>query len=78
MAIDSVISWGTAEVVASEEVAEGVRRVVLAPDRPVPARPGSHVDIRLAARDGADAAARAAARVMYQVGCICRVFCVYV
>lgn len=52
MAIDNVITWGTAEVLASDEVAEGVRRIVLSPDHPVPARPGSHVDVRLTARDG--------------------------
>lgn len=47
MATQSTLVWGTAEVVESEPVADGVRRVVLAPDRPTPARPGSHVDLRL-------------------------------
>lgn len=55
MAIDTTIRWGTAEVVATDLVADDVRRIVLAPDRPVPARPGAHVDVRLKARgDGRD------------------------
>ncbi|WP_084596488.1 PDR/VanB family oxidoreductase [Nocardioides aequoreus] len=48
MATQSTLVWGTAEVVEAEQVAEGVRRVVLAPERPTPARPGTHVDLRLA------------------------------
>lgn len=47
MATDGTVTWGTAEVVESELVALGVRRIVLAPDDPVHARPGTHVDVRL-------------------------------
>lgn len=47
MASDNAPRWTTATVVGSEQVADGVRRIVLAPRAPVHARPGSHVDVRL-------------------------------
>lgn len=39
--------WQRAAVVAVEDVAAGIRRVVLRPDRPCPVRPGEHVDVRV-------------------------------
>lgn len=54
MATDQTIRWGTAEVVEAEDVATGVRRIVLAPGEPTPARPGTHVDVRLAPHDPDD------------------------
>ncbi|RLV48538.1 oxidoreductase [Nocardioides mangrovicus] len=47
MAVESTVRWGTATVADVEAVADGVRRVVLEPDEPVHARPGTHVDLRL-------------------------------
>lgn len=55
MAVDNTVHWGAAEVVETEDVADGIRRIVLAPDRPVHARPGTHIDLRLTAPvDGID------------------------
>lgn len=39
--------WQSAVVVAVEDVAAGIRRVVLRPDQPRPVRPGEHVDVRV-------------------------------
>ncbi|MEX5299567.1 PDR/VanB family oxidoreductase [Kocuria sp. CPCC 205292] len=39
--------WQNAVVVAVEDVAAGIRRVVLAPEQPRPVRPGEHVDVRV-------------------------------
>lgn len=39
--------WQNAVVVAVEDVAAGIRRVVLRPDQPRPVRPGEHVDVRV-------------------------------
>jgi vanillate O-demethylase ferredoxin subunit len=39
--------WQRAAVVAVEDVAAGIRRVVLRPDQPRPVRPGEHVDVRV-------------------------------
>ncbi|WP_370289868.1 2Fe-2S iron-sulfur cluster-binding protein [Nocardioides sp.] len=47
MAVDSRPVWASARVLAVDDVALDVRRVVLAPATAVPARPGSHVDVRL-------------------------------
>ncbi|MGX9347056.1 PDR/VanB family oxidoreductase [Microbacterium sp. KNMS] len=47
MAIDSIVTWGISEVLESELVSDRVRRIVLAPQEPVHARPGTHVDVRL-------------------------------
>ncbi|WP_028659016.1 PDR/VanB family oxidoreductase [Nocardioides insulae] len=39
--------WQRGRVAEVEEVAEGVRRIVLEPEHPVPAAPGTHVDVDL-------------------------------
>lgn len=49
---DKHIEWQDATVVESEEIAEGIRRIVLAPERPVPARPGEHVDVVVTLGEG--------------------------
>lgn len=47
MAADKQVEWQWAEVVECGDVADGVRRIVLAPERPVRVRPGEHVDVRV-------------------------------
>lgn len=46
------VEWQLAAVNDCEEIAEGVQRIVLAPERPVPARPGEHVDVAVRLADG--------------------------
>jgi ferredoxin-NADP reductase len=46
--------WQNAVVVAVEDVAAGIRRIVLRPELPRPTRPGEHVDVRVLI-DGAPA-----------------------
>jgi vanillate O-demethylase ferredoxin subunit len=48
MAAESALHWQTADVVEVSDAADGVRRIVLEPDRPRPAAPGAHVDVEVA------------------------------
>lgn len=45
MAANNTEVWQRATVVESVEVAQDIRRIVLEPERPKPAEPGSHVDL---------------------------------
>lgn len=47
MAANSTLRWQEAEVVEATDIADGVRRIVLRPDRPRPAAPGAHVDVEV-------------------------------
>jgi ferredoxin-NADP reductase len=47
MAVQSTLTWQTGEVVEASAAADGVRRLVIRPDRPVPAAPGTHVDVEV-------------------------------
>jgi vanillate O-demethylase ferredoxin subunit len=47
MAADTQHEWQTGRVVEVSDAAEGVRRLVLEPERPRPAPPGAHVDLDL-------------------------------
>ncbi|MFV0434024.1 MAG: PDR/VanB family oxidoreductase [Leucobacter sp.] len=42
---DKHVEWQDAAVVACHDVAEGIRRIELAPDLPVHVHPGTHVDV---------------------------------
>ncbi len=48
MAAQSTLSWQSGEVVSASDAAEGIRRLVIRPDRHVVAPPGSHVDVEVA------------------------------
>jgi vanillate O-demethylase ferredoxin subunit len=48
MAGQSTLSWQAGEVVEACDAADGIRRLVLRPDRYVVAPPGSHVDVEVA------------------------------
>lgn len=47
MAADSKLSWQQGEVVEATSVADDVRRIVIRPDHPRPATPGSHLDVEV-------------------------------
>lgn len=47
MAANSTLRWQEADVVEVADVADGVRRIVIAPDQPHPAAPGAHVDVEV-------------------------------
>ena len=47
MAAQSTLRWQRATVVETSDVADGVRRIVLEPEHPRPAAPGSHVDVEV-------------------------------
>jgi ferredoxin-NADP reductase len=47
MAAQSQLSWQHGEVLETTDVAEDVRRIVIRPDRPRPATPGTHLDFEL-------------------------------
>jgi ferredoxin-NADP reductase len=47
MAAQSTLRWQQAEVVESTDVADDVRRIVIRPENPRPAAPGSHLDVEL-------------------------------
>ena len=47
MAAQSTLRWQQADVVETSDVADGVRRIVIAPEHPRPAAPGSHVDVEV-------------------------------
>jgi ferredoxin-NADP reductase len=47
VAADSTLRWQEADVAEASWVADGVRRVVIAPDHPQPAPPGAHVDVEV-------------------------------
>jgi len=47
MAAQSTLTWQTGEIVEAADAAEGIRRLVIRPDRPVVAPPGSHVDVEV-------------------------------
>ncbi len=51
---DKQTVWQAATVVAVREVAEGVQRIEFAPERPVPVKPGAHVDVELVVGDRLD------------------------
>src|SRR5699024_9409212 len=42
---DKHVEWQDATVIECEDVALGIRRIVLEPSLPVPAKPGAHVDL---------------------------------
>jgi len=48
MAAQSTLSWQAGDVIEAADAAEGIRRLVIRPDRPVVAQPGSHVDVEVA------------------------------
>jgi vanillate O-demethylase ferredoxin subunit len=52
MAVQTRTRWQRARVTEVSDVAEGVRRIVLAPEEPEHAAPGTHVDVEVQARDG--------------------------
>jgi vanillate O-demethylase ferredoxin subunit len=47
MAVLTQTRWQRGRVVAAQDVAEGVRRLVLEPEHPQHAAPGAHVDVRV-------------------------------
>ncbi|WP_102158881.1 PDR/VanB family oxidoreductase [Zhihengliuella halotolerans] len=47
MAVSSQDVWQDAVVVEARTIAHRIRRIVVEPDQPVPAAPGSHLDVRL-------------------------------
>lgn len=51
MAVQTQLRWQRARVVQVADAAEGVRRIVLEPERPKHAAPGSHIDVEMG--DGA-------------------------
>jgi vanillate O-demethylase ferredoxin subunit len=52
MAVQTRTHWQRARVVEVSDVAADVRRIVLAPERPEPAAPGSHIDVEIGDRTG--------------------------
>ncbi|MET9594485.1 PDR/VanB family oxidoreductase [Streptomyces sp. NPDC006516] len=52
MAVQTQTRWQRARVVEVSDVADGVRRIVLAPEHPAHAAPGTHVDVRIGSGDG--------------------------
>ena len=49
---DKQARWQNATVVECFDVAEGVKRIVVAPEHPQPARPGEHLDVLVTLSDG--------------------------
>ncbi|WP_299538468.1 PDR/VanB family oxidoreductase [uncultured Streptomyces sp.] len=49
MAVQTQTRWQRARVVEVSDVADGVRRIVLTPERPEHAAPGTHIDVRIPA-----------------------------
>lgn len=47
MASNSALGWQHAAIVETVDVADGVRRIVLRPDQPRPAAPGTHIDVEV-------------------------------
>src|ERR1700712_2578277 len=47
MSAQSTVRWQQAEVVETTEIADGVRRIVVRPEHPRPAAPGTHLDVEL-------------------------------
>ena len=47
MATESTLRWQEGEVVETADAADGVRRIVIRPERPVRAAPGAHLDLDL-------------------------------
>ncbi|MDA3644118.1 PDR/VanB family oxidoreductase [Saccharopolyspora indica] len=47
MAVQAQTRWQQARVVEVSDVAEGIRRIVLAPEQPEHAAPGTHVDVQI-------------------------------
>ncbi|MCZ4151370.1 oxidoreductase, partial [Escherichia coli] len=45
MAATNIEVWQDAQVTRSVEVADGIRRIELAPQQPKRAEPGSHIDV---------------------------------
>ncbi|WP_166029262.1 PDR/VanB family oxidoreductase [Streptomyces chilikensis] len=52
MAVQTQTRWQRAQVIEVSDAAEGVRRIVLAPERPEHAAPGTHVDVELDVGNG--------------------------
>jgi len=50
MAVQTRTRWQRARVLEADDVADGVRRIVLAPEQPEHAAPGTHVDVSLGDR----------------------------
>jgi ferredoxin-NADP reductase len=51
VAANSTLRWQEADVIETEDVADGVRRIVLRPDHAQPAAPGAHVDVEVSHGD---------------------------
>ncbi|TCO50298.1 vanillate O-demethylase ferredoxin subunit [Kribbella antiqua] len=47
MAAQSTLVWQTGEIVEASDAADGIRRLVIRPERPAVAPPGSHVDVEV-------------------------------
>lgn len=45
MAADKQVEWQWATVTGGSEIARGIRRIELTPERPMPAKPGEHIDV---------------------------------
>lgn len=52
MAVQTQTRWQRARVVEVSDVADGVRRIVLAPEQPEHAAPGTHIDVDVENGDG--------------------------
>ncbi len=48
MASQATLSWQSGQIVEAADAAERIRRLVIRPDRPMVAPPGSHVDVEIA------------------------------
>ncbi|MFS4110082.1 PDR/VanB family oxidoreductase [Streptomyces sp. PD-S100-1] len=53
MAVQTQARWQRARVVEVSDVADGIRRIVLAPEQPEHAAPGTHIEIAIETEDGA-------------------------
>jgi vanillate O-demethylase ferredoxin subunit len=53
MAVQTQTRWQRARVVEVSDVADGVRRIVLAPEQPEHAAPGTHIDVEIESGGGA-------------------------
>ncbi|RKT87124.1 vanillate O-demethylase ferredoxin subunit [Saccharopolyspora antimicrobica] len=47
MAVQAQTRWQRAQVVEVSDVADGIRRIVLAPEQPEHAAPGTHIDVQI-------------------------------
>ncbi|ANB04187.1 flavodoxin [Streptomyces ambofaciens] len=52
MAVQTQTRWQRARVVEVSDIADGVRRIVLGPEQPEHAAPGTHIDVEIETGDG--------------------------